>query len=170
MEQNENTKKLNPELAENTEKNTEQNENTGKATNNELNDRVRKAFANARKKFLFTGVEFHKAIQLSETIIIVCKGKIGSLIGKKGIIVGTISKELNSKVRIVEASENPKKVILDILGNIRVLGVNEVFTKEGTELHVVINAKDRYRLTAPKEEMEKTIKELTGTATKIEMR
>ncbi|MFH1391036.1 MAG: hypothetical protein ABIH20_01860 [Candidatus Diapherotrites archaeon] len=136
----------------------------------ELDEKVKKAFEKARKKFLFSDVDFHKAIELPEITIISCNGKIGSLIGRNGIIVAELSKELNSKIRVVEHSNNSKKVIADLIGNVRLLGVNEVYEPSGVKIKVIINAHDSKKLSASPEHLEKAIETLTQNKAKLEFR
>ena len=133
----------------------------------ELEEKVKTAFEKARKKFLFRDVELKQAIQLSDMTILSCTGKIGGLIGKKGIVVGELSKDLNSKVRVVEHSKDEKKVISDLIGNARLLGVNKIYTPEGQTLKVMINAKDQ-RLIPNPQEIEKAMQELLQSKARIE--
>lgn len=134
----------------------------------EQKNRALNAFKSAQKKFAFKDVEFHGAIELPEVTIISCKGNIGSLIGKNGIIVSQISKELNSKVRIVEHTTSEKKIIEDIIGNARLLGVNEIFAPEGKSLKIFINTNDKDKLPTTPKNLEKAIEELTSVKAKIE--
>jgi len=136
----------------------------------ELDERIIRAFEKARKKFLFTDVEFAQGIETPEVTIISCNGKIGSLIGRNGIIVAELSKELNSKVRIVEHSKDTKKVISDLIGNARLLGVNEIFEAGGKRIKVIINSNDKNKLAAPPQSLEKAIEELTENKATIEFR
>lgn len=126
------------------------------------------AFENARKKFGFTDVTLVAAIKLPELVILSCSGRIGSLIGKNGVIVSELCRELGSKVRVVESTKDERKVISDIAGNARLLGINEIYTPQGKLLKAIINRSDREKLVAQKENMEQAILKLTGTKTEIE--
>ncbi|MCR4369497.1 MAG: hypothetical protein NUV67_06350 [archaeon] len=131
-------------------------------------DRVIEAFEKVRKKFLFSDVKLHQSIELPEITILSCKGKIGSLIGRNGIIVAELSKELGNKVRIVEHSQNTKKTITDMIGNARLLGVNEIYSPEGKSVKVILHHADRKRLAAKPEHLEQALEKLTEAKTSIE--
>ncbi len=134
----------------------------------QAHEKVKNAFEKTREKFQFTDVELHKAIELPEVTIIACKGNIGSLIGKNGIIASHLSKELGAKIRIVEHTSNEKKVIKDLLGKARLIGVNEVFSDGKKTLKIVLDSNDRNKLVSKPENLEQVVKELTELESKIE--
>ena len=134
-------------------------------------EKALKAFQAARQKFHFSNVEFNRAIQATNLTVLVCKGRIGSLIGKGGTVVKELAKELNGKVRIVEKTNNEKKLVSDITGNARILGLDEIFSAKGIKsLRVVVSAMDRHKLIATVEELEKIIFELSGHGAQIVFR
>ena len=134
----------------------------------EIDARVLEAFEKVRKKFLFSDVEFKRAIEFPDLTIIACKGKIGSLIGRKGIIVAELSKALDSKVRLVEHSKNPRKVVSDIIGNARLLGISETFSPQGRSIIVRLNQDDKKKLLTKPDSLESAIEQLTEAKTRIE--
>ncbi|HIH09131.1 MAG TPA: KH domain-containing protein [Candidatus Diapherotrites archaeon] len=134
----------------------------------DANEKAKNAFENAMKKFQLHDVEFERAIELPNLVILLCKGKIGALIGKGGLVVGDISKEIGGKVRIVENTPNEKKMISDMVGNARLLGINEVFTPQGRAIKIKINRHDRHRLVADEKAIQGAIGELTKCEAMIE--
>ncbi|HZX34247.1 MAG TPA: hypothetical protein VFF09_02600 [archaeon] len=131
---------------------------------------VLQAFEKIRKKFFVRGVEFHKAVRLPEMTIISCRGKIGALIGRKGMGVHELGRELNAKVRVVEQSKDGKKVVLDLIGNTRLLGLNEVFTPEGKTLKIIIDRRDSGKMDFSAESLKKAAEELLETKISVEFR
>jgi len=135
-----------------------------------LNDEVLEALAKTTKKFQVQKADFHKAVNLGDMTIISCNGKIGHLIGRKGIIVAELSKTLNTKVRLVENSKDHKKTISDLIGNARLLGVNEIYTPEGKEYKIIVRKSDSKKLTTTPESLGKAIHELLDVKAAIEFR
>ena len=133
----------------------------------EPNSRILKAFEKAKKQFQFDDVSIESAIELPEVTIISCKGNIGSLIGKNGIIISSIRKELNKKIRVVEHSKNNKKIIDDIIGNVRLLGVNEIFKPDGKTIRIIINKEDKEKLVTTPKNLQKVIEQLTNAKAEI---
>ena len=133
----------------------------------EPNSRILKAFEKSKKQFQFDDVSIESAIELPEVTIISCKGNIGSLIGKNGIIISSIRKELNKKIRVVEHSKNNKKIIDDIIGNVRLLGVNEIFKPDGKTIRIIINKEDKEKLVTTPKNLQKVIEQLTNAKAEI---
>jgi len=107
---------------------------------------------------------------MPEVTILLCKGKIGSLIGKNGVIVAELSKILENKVRIVEHSNKQKKIISDLIGNVRLLGVNEIYSPTGQETKIIINSQDKNSLITNPKHLEQALTQLLGTKTTIEFK
>ena len=133
----------------------------------EPSTQILKAFEKAKKQFGFDDVSIETCIELPEVTIIACKGNIGSLIGKNGIIISSIKKELNKKIRVVEHTKNTKKIIDDIIGNVRLLGVNEIFKPEGKTIRIIINNQDKEKLITTPKNLQKAIEQLTSAKTEI---
>ncbi|MFH1256087.1 MAG: hypothetical protein V1494_02230 [Candidatus Diapherotrites archaeon] len=129
---------------------------------------VSRALYRLSKKFFFLNVEFNKALDLDELLVLVCQGNIGSLIGKKGRIVAVLSKEFGKKVRVIEKAKDEKKMLQDLLGSVRVIGVNKVFKPEGHELKVLIEKKDMDKMPLKAEDLEKSINSLLESKARVE--
>lgn len=134
----------------------------------ELDVKVSRLLQKLSKKFYFIDIEFRRAIELADTIILLCRGNIGSLIGRKGRVVGELNRELGKNVRIIEKQADEKKMIQDFLGNARVLAVNKVFKVDGKEHRIVIAQHDAERLPAPQAEIKAGIERLLNTVAEIE--
>ncbi len=133
---------------------------------NELDVRVSRSLHKLGKKFFFKNVDFDKALELNELIVLVCEGNIGSLIGKKGRVVAELTAEFGKKVRVIEKSADEKKMVQDLVGTARVLGINKVFDPKKTIHRVIIAEQDKGKMIAHQEALEKGISELLqGEAT-----
>lgn len=134
----------------------------------ELDVQVSRVLGKISKNFPITMVEFHHAIDLNEFILLVCSGKIGSLIGKQGKIASELSRSLGKKTRIIEKTKNEKKTIQDMLGSPRIIGVEKIFHPGSSETKIFINRQDESKLLAKKEKIEEALEKLLNTKTSIE--
>lgn len=136
-----------------------------------LDIKVSRLLNKLEKNFSFRGIEFNKALELGDMIILSCSGTIGVLIGRKGKIVSELTKALGKKTRIIEKTGNEKKMIQDMIGNARLIGLNKIFKPEETEYKVIISKTDQNKLIGgdPKQ-LEKGLKELFNAKTTIEFR
>ncbi len=136
----------------------------------ELDFKICRILKEKEKIFSFSNVSFIKSLDFEKIIILLSKGSIASLIGKKGAVVRELSKELNKKVRIVEFDlGNEKKLIQDLVGNARVYAVNKIFSEGMEEKKVLIPKEDESKLIASKETLEAALTEILKTQTTIEL-
>ena len=106
------------------------------------------------------------AVELEGIIVLACEGKIGSLIGRKGTIVSELSKQLGKKVRVIEYTKDERKMVQDLLGNVRLIGVNKIFATGGVQYKIVIQSADQTKLPDVKNRLEDCISGLlNGNAT-----
>jgi transcription antitermination factor NusA-like protein len=92
-------------------------------------------------------VSFVKAVESrSIIVIIVGKGEIGNLIGKGGKTVKFLQRSLRKKIRIIEDTEDVKKIIQDLLHPARILGMNILYLPSGEK---------KYKIRVPKEDERK---------------
>lgn len=120
------------------------------------------------RKFFIGNFELKRVIEMPDVIFLVVVGEIGALIGKGGKTVAELSKELGKKVRVIEKTKDEKKMIQDLVGEARVLGVNKIFKKEGQEHKILIKAADKERLITDIENLKNGIENLLNTAATIE--
>ena len=141
-----------------------------KGTITDLDITVSKLFSAVDEKFNLEDASFTKAIDMDSFIIIVTEGKVGQLVGRKGRLVRYLSEKLGKLVRVVEVNDDINKAILDLLGQVSVVGINKVYKKEGHTEYSVMIAKDKQnKWLAPKEKMEDAIAQITGHNIKISL-
>ena len=133
----------------------------------ELDVRVSRALQKLSKQFYFVNAEFKKSLDLGDMVVLLCKGNIGSLIGKKGRVVSELGKVLEKKVRVIELVKDDKKMIQDFVGNARVLSVNKVFRIDGKEHKVIIAEQDRERLATSPQVLKAGIEKMLDTQATI---
>jgi transcription antitermination factor NusA-like protein len=134
----------------------------------ELDVTVSHRLGQLSKTFPLTNVEFKKAIDLDQFVILACTGRIGSLIGSRGKIVSEISKGIGKTVRIIEHSKNEKKMAQDLVGDARVLGLKKIFSPQSTQYRVVVSGADRQKLIAPQKKLEEGLEKLFSAQAVIE--
>ncbi len=133
----------------------------------ELDIGASRLFAKMSKKLYFGDTEFKKAIDLSDLIVLVCVGNIGVIIGKGGKNVAALTNEFGKKVRVIERTADEKKMIQDLVGEARVLGVNKIFSTEGREHKILIKKSDKDKMATNEENLKKGLESLLDTNVKI---
>ncbi len=134
-----------------------------------LDLRALRALEKVEKNFSPLEIEYVKTLDLCDLLVLVGKGRIGALIGKKGRIVRELSRLMEKKVRVVEHTKDHKKMVQDLVGDVRVLGVNQLFGEEKELTEVLISRADTEKLICGQEELEKALQELLQTETRIRL-
>jgi transcription antitermination factor NusA-like protein len=89
-------------------------------------------------------ITFVRAVESrSLIVIIVGEGDIGNLIGKGGKTVKFLQRALKKKIRIIEDTDDVRKIIQDLLHPARVLGMNILYLPSGEKT---------YKIRVPKED------------------
>lgn len=114
-------------------------------------------------------VEFKKAVEAGDLVVlIVGVGQAAIVIGKGGKNVKTLMRELGKRVRVIEDTEDVKKLATDLLLPARVFGVNVVFRPGGGQYYkVLVPRMDRSKLPAPPGVLEDIITKIAGKESKI---
>ncbi len=115
------------------------------------------------------GISIKKTIDMGNLLVlIVGKNEIGNLIGKGGSIIKRIKKEVKRKIKVLEETENEKKLVQDVLLPARVQGINIVYMRDGTqEYKVRIPKEDMQALPADVQTIEKLLKRVTKKDMKV---
>ncbi|MEM4389218.1 MAG: hypothetical protein QXG98_00970 [Candidatus Micrarchaeia archaeon] len=112
-------------------------------------------------------IELKRALDLGKVVLLLVRGDIGALIGREGRVVNEISKGLGRKVRIAEDAGDLKKTLADIIAPARLLGINQVFRKEGNLFRVRIPKTDLPALPVPLSVLEKALVSLFSAPAEI---
>ncbi|MCC7569748.1 hypothetical protein KO465_00180 [Candidatus Micrarchaeota archaeon] len=105
---------------------------------------VTKAVYEVAKEKNLTDVGFERAVEIGDVIIISTqKQDVGLLIGKGGSVAAALSYKLNKKIRIIEHSDNPHKLISDLIKPALLKGINVKYAKEGKIWRVRIDNKNK---------------------------
>ncbi len=135
----------------------------------ELDVKIAKLLFELEEEHHIRDVSFLKAVESrSLIVIIVGKGEIGNLIGKGGKTVKFLQKALKKKIRIIEDTEDKRKIVQDLLHPARVLGMNVLYLPSGEQKYKVrISKEDERRIPTNVQSAEETISKLTNLEVKI---
>ncbi|MBU7014726.1 MAG: KH domain-containing protein [Theionarchaea archaeon] len=108
-------------------------------------------------------ISFVKAVESrSIIVIIVGKGEIGNLIGKGGKTVKFLQRSLRKKIRIIEDTDDVRKIIQDLLHPARVMGMNILYMPSGETKHKVrVPREDERRIPTTVQSAEEILSKLT---------
>jgi transcription antitermination factor NusA-like protein len=71
-------------------------------------------------------VELVRAYDMGSFYLLLIKGDMGRLIGKRGKVLRAIRQRLGKPIRLVEIGSGPKKAVQDLFNGIRVVGISKV--------------------------------------------
>ena len=91
-------------------------------------------------------IEIMRAAGNNMLLIVTRKNDAAKLIGKDGIIVKKLAKELERPVRIVEQPSQLKDFVNDVFFTVPVLGINVVYRPEGELYRIRIPKSERMKL------------------------
>ncbi|HIQ10065.1 MAG TPA: transcription elongation factor NusA [Euryarchaeota archaeon] len=94
-------------------------------------------------------VEFVRAYDMGSFILVLVRGEMGRLIGKRGRVLRAFRQAVGKPVRIVEVDVDVKKTVQDLFGNVRVVGVNKLYRQDGMMYRVVVPRKEIRYLSFP---------------------
>lgn len=92
-------------------------------------------------------VEMQRALESDSMVVIVCaKGDAARIIGRSGLTVKRLEKELGKPVRIIEDRGDMNDFITDLLHPVPVHGINVVYRPQGEVLRVLTGKGAGHRL------------------------
>lgn len=100
-------------------------------------------------------------------IIVVPEEDVGKVVGRGGEVVKLLAKEWNRAIRVVEMDEDVKKFSKKLLPDVRIYGINKVFSPEEDYFKVIVDEEDRNKIMIEEEEFTDLVEELTGDKAKI---
>lgn len=114
-------------------------------------------------------VEFKKAVEAGDLIVlIVGEDDVPIVIGKGGKNIKYLTRELGKRVRVIESTDDVKKLAVDLLYPAGVFGVNVVYKPDGGQYYkVLVFSRDKSKLPEKSEVLESILTQITGVETKI---
>ncbi len=119
-------------------------------------------------------MEFKKAVEAGDLVVImVGEGDVPITIGKAGKNIKALMRELEKRIRVIEAAdvnspEDLKKLATDLLYPAGVFGVNIVYKPGGGHYYkVLILSRDRKKLPEKPQLLEEILSQIAGAEVKI---
>jgi len=114
-------------------------------------------------------INFYKAYDVGHLIVLeVGKGDIASIIGPRGKIIKKLQDEFKKTFRVIEKTNNVKKILEDLIAPARAIGINRIFLPTGeVESKARIYKADQKKMPAPPEVLEDLISNLINERIRI---
>ncbi len=100
-------------------------------------------------------------------VIVVEKEDVGKVVGKGGEIVKKLAGKVERAIRVVEMAEGVKKFSQNLLPDVKVYGVNKVFSPKEDYYKVVVSSDDVRRIMLKEDEFSEVLKRITGESAKL---
>jgi transcription antitermination factor NusA-like protein len=112
----------------------------GKITNADV--MLSKAIYEIRKSKKRFSPDFRKSILYNGVLVVLCdETDLKQLIGKDGRNVKLLEKNLGRRIKMIKYSRNKKRMIMNAMGNVPIIGINVVYTKDGEKFRVRVKNK-----------------------------
>ncbi len=114
-------------------------------------------------------ITFVRAIEFDNLLILVVgKNDVYEFVRKGGMIIKSLQQNLQTKIRIIEDTKNIKKIVLDLIYPVRILGVNIVYLPDGTKRKKLrIPLDDEKRLPISLKKVKEIVYEITKESIEI---
>ncbi len=106
-------------------------------------------------------IEFKKALDINGLVVLLFAGDVAPIIGEGGKNVKTLRNELGKDIRVVEDTNDIKKLASDLMYPVDVKRVSTVFKPNGEKIHkVVIHEENKKKLPTTLDQLEKILRNL----------
>ncbi|RZN46189.1 transcription elongation factor NusA [archaeon] len=112
---------------------------------------------------------FHKAIETDDTVVLVVgENQIGTIVGKGGKVVKSLQKDLEKKIRVIENTDDIKKIAQDLIHPARIAGINILYLPGGgTKKKLRIPVEDEKKLPIDTSIVEDIILRMAGESVDV---
>ena len=107
---------------------------------------------------------FEKTITADDLLLVLTKGDVANMIGKRGRVVRNLSKKFRKTVRIIK-DDDLKTKMRDLVAPARLLGINVVYKKGEQATKIMVANEDQGKLVANKETIQKAARLLAKDET-----
>jgi transcription antitermination factor NusA-like protein len=135
----------------------------------ELDVKISKHLYELEQEHHIRDITFVKAVESKSLIVIIVgEGDIGNLIGKGGKTVKSLQRALKKKIRIIEDTDDVRKIIQDLLHPARILGMNILYLPSGEKTYKIrVPKEDERRIPTNVQSAEEIISKLTNLTIQI---
>jgi len=100
-------------------------------------------------------------------VIVASEDDVGKVVGKGGEIVKKLASEVDGAIRVVEVSDNLKKFSKNLLPDVKIYGINRVFSPGEDYYKVVVDSDDSSRIMLKEDEFAEVVERVTGEKAKL---
>lgn len=120
----------------------------GKVTQGELKEKdielLRMIYKETERNKVLGEIQIKKIIEGDDVILVVCSsGDAAKIVGKGGFFAKKLTEAANKAVRVVEASEDAKKFLQNIIFPVPIINLNVLYSAEGEKYRIVIPKNSR---------------------------
>lgn len=136
----------------------------------ELDIAISKELMDLEKEFKsLSDISFFRAYDIGQLIVLeVGQGDIASIIGPRGKIIKKLQDKFKKTLRVIEKTNNVKKILEDIISPARAIGINRIFLPTGeVESKARIYKADQKKMPASPEVIEDLISNLINERIRI---
>ncbi len=103
-------------------------------------------------------------------VIVVKKEDVGKVVGKGGEIVKKLAGRVERAIRVVEMAKDVKKFSQNLLPDVKVYGVNRVFSPDEDYYKIIVSSDDSRRIMLKEDEFSEVVERVTGERVKLSFR
>ncbi|RLJ03083.1 MAG: hypothetical protein DRP11_01790 [Candidatus Aenigmatarchaeota archaeon] len=135
----------------------------------EMDVKVSRVLNRLEKRFKsLKDATFIKSYETTKRIIILTgKGDARKVVGKGGSVVKELSKKFQKGIQVFEVKDSLEDYVKELVPPDMIIGVNRVFTKDGSYYKVILRGKDRKRMKVSRGELEEVLGKLSGEGVKV---
>jgi len=90
------------------------------------------------RRYGIGNVTFKKSFESDGLIVMmVGKGDVGNIVGKRGKIIRILKRKFNKKIRVIEETDNIKELVAEIISPARVTGMNIIYPVSGSAINKI---------------------------------
>lgn len=113
-------------------------------------------------------VELVRAYDMGSFYLLLIRGDMGRLIGKRGKVLRAIRQRLGKPVRLVDVGTGPKKAVQDLFNGMRVVGVSKVREGEREAFKIYLMRSDLKFLPFKFQDMKRALETVLNSDVEIE--
>lgn len=126
----------------------------------EFEIQVFNAIASLESKYNLSEANVDRVVDFGTIAVVLTKGNPGVLIGKGGTIANEISAMIGKRVRVIKILPDVKKTIQEIISPAFLLGINEVYKRDGK--YFKLRIKKSKNLIIPETDLKNAFSTLLG--------
>lgn len=113
-------------------------------------------------------VKIERIYSGDNVIVIVAPAEdVGKVVGRRGEIVKLLAKKWERAIRVVEMSRDVRKFCENLLPDVKIYGVNQVFSPDEDYYKVVVDESDSNKVMIEEDTFSEIVEDITGERAKL---